>query len=120
MANPSIAVVVDKINAIPDYRRRFRQVFGQPANMLTIGQALASYQRSLISADSSFDRWYYGHQSQALSPAGQRGFALFTGKAGCQQCHSIGPRNALFMDQQRHNTGIGYAASMLRDTAPKS
>ena len=120
MANPSIGVVVDKINAIADYRQRFRHVFGQPANMLTIGQALASYQRSLNSADSAFDRWYYGHQTQAMTPAAQRGFGLFTGKAGCQQCHLLGERSALFTDQQRHNTGVGYAAAMLRETDQKA
>lgn len=116
MANPSIAVVVDKMNAIEDYRQRFRKVFKQAANMLTIGQALASYQRSLNSADSAFDRWFYGHQAQAMSESAQRGFSLFNGKAGCQQCHSVGSDTALFTDQKRHNTGIGYAASMLRDS----
>ena len=116
MANPSVAVVVDKINAIEDYRQRFHKAFKQNANMLTIGQALASYQRSLNSADSAFDRWYYGRQTTAMSESAQRGFGLFNGKAGCQQCHSMGAQTALFTDQQRHNTGIGYAASMLRDS----
>ena len=116
MANPSVAVVVDKINAIEDYRQRFQKAFKQNANMLTIGQALASYQRSLNSADSAFDRWYYGQQTQAMTDSAQRGFGLFNGKSGCQQCHSIGSQAALFTDQQRHNTGVGYAASMWRDS----
>ena len=116
MANPSIAVVVDKINAIEDYRQRFRKVFQQDANMLRIGQALASYQRSLNSADSPFDRWLYGHQAGAISESAQRGFSLFNGKAGCQQCHTVGAETALFTDQKRHNTGTGYAASMLRES----
>ena len=116
MANPSIAVVVDKINALADYRQRFRKVFKQDANMLNIGQALASYQRSLNSADSAFDRWSYGHQPEAMSESAQRGLSLFNGKAGCQQCHTIGSETALLTDQKRHNTGIGYAASMLRES----
>jgi len=112
MANPSIGYVVDKLKAMADYQGLFEQAFGQSPNMLNIGQALASYQRSLNAADSAFDRWYFGKQSQALNASAQRGFALFTGKAGCSACHQIQEDSALFSDQKRHNTGIGYAAAM--------
>ena len=117
MANPSIGYVVDKIKASTDYRGWFERAFQQPANMTTIAQALASYQRSLNAADSAFDRWYFGKQTKALSPQAQQGFALFTGKAGCSQCHSLAKKSALFTDQLRHNTGIGYAESMQKPTA---
>ena len=83
--------------------------------METIGQALASYERTLNSADSAFDRGYYEKQSQVVNEDVKRGFALFTGKAGCSLCHTIDKTSALFTDQKRHNTGIGYAASMLKD-----
>ena len=43
-----------------------------------------------------------------MRPA-QRGFELFTGKASCVSCHTIGPEQALFTNHQMHNTGIGYA-----------
>lgn len=112
MANPSIGVVIDKIKASSDYAGLFQKAFHKPATMETIGQALASYQRTLNSADSAFDRWYFGKQALALSSAAQRGLALFTGKANCSSCHSIAKNTALFTDQQRHNTGIGYAEAM--------
>lgn len=112
MGNASIAQVVDKLKASAPYRALFAKAFGKGPGMETIGQALASYQRALNSADSAFDRWYYGKQAAALSSEAQRGFALFTGKAGCSQCHQIGRQYALFSDQQRHNTGIGYATAM--------
>ena len=118
MANPSIGIVVDKISQDPNYRQRFQLVFRQPPNMLNIGAALASYLRTLNAADSAFDRWYYAKQKNAMSAAAQRGYALFIGKAGCSQCHHIGQNSALFTDQQRHNTGIGYAAAM-RNTSAK-
>jgi cytochrome c peroxidase len=85
--------------------------------METVGQALASYQRTLNSADSAFDRWHFGKQSIALSIEAQHGFDLFTGKAGCSQCHTIEAQHALFSDQLRHNTGIGYADSMQQSKA---
>lgn len=114
MANPSIGYVVDKVKASADYRGLFEKAFNKPVGMETIGQALASYQRTLNSADSPFDRWHYGKRKDALSDQAKRGFELFTGKAACSACHSIGEKSALFLDQKRHNTGVGYAEAMLK------
>lgn len=80
--------------------------------MLTIGQAIASYQRSLNSADSPFDRWYFAKQPDAVSDSIKRGFVLFEGKGGCGGCHTIEQDYALFTDNRMHNTGIGYRESM--------
>ncbi len=113
MANPSIGHVLNKIRQIRDYQGLFETAFeGKGVSMETLGMALASYQRVLVSGDSAFDRWYFAHQPDALSAAAQHGFRLFTGKAGCSACHSIGERSALFMDNRLHNTGIGYRESM--------
>jgi cytochrome c peroxidase len=112
MANPSIGYVVDKIKNSTDYKHLFEQAFNKSPTMETIGKAIASYERTLNSADSAFDRWYYGKQTQGVNEDVKRGAALFTGKAGCSGCHTIDKTSALFTDQQRHNTGIGYAASM--------
>ena len=112
MANPSIGYVVDKLKNNPDYRRMFEKAFKKGPNMEAIGQALASYQRTLNSADSAFDRWYFGKQKDALDDDAKRGFALFTGKAACSACHAIADKSALFTDQQRHNTGMGYVEAM--------
>jgi cytochrome c peroxidase len=113
MGNPSVGAVIDKIKSIPDYKKAFFQVFGKPAiNMLTLGEALASYQRTLISADSAFDRWYFNKQTNALSQPAQRGFKIFTGKGKCSSCHLINQKFALFTDNEMHNTGLGYNNSM--------
>lgn len=115
MANPSIGFVVDKIKASSDYRGLFEKAFNKGPTMETIGQALASYQRTLNAADSSFDRWYFAKQKDALSEPARNGFRLFTGKAGCSACHSVGEKSALFSDQKRHNTGVGYAEAMQKN-----
>jgi len=113
MANPSIGHLLNKIRRIDDYRGLFEQAFnGKGVSMETLGMALASYQRVLVSADSPFDRWYYGNQADALSPEEKQGFRLFSGKAGCVACHTIGENHALFSDDRLHNTGIGYRESM--------
>ena len=80
--------------------------------METIGKALASYERTLLSADSPFDRWYYGKDQQAVSETVKRGYALFTGKAGCAACHRVDDKHALFTDSAMHNTGLGWYNAM--------
>jgi len=115
MANPSIGYLIDKLKDSPDYKGWFEKAFKQGPSMETVGKALASYQATLNSADSPFDRWYFGKDKSALSPPALRGFRLFTGKAGCSSCHAIQKHSALFTDQLRHNTGIGYADVMLKE-----
>lgn len=112
MANPSVGSVLGKIRSLPDYDGRFEAVFGRGPTMETVGMALASYERTLISGNSPFDRWYYGGEEDAVPEATKRGFELFTGKAGCSGCHLVGQDYALFTDDEMHNTGLGYRASM--------
>jgi cytochrome c peroxidase len=112
MANPSVGYVIDKINGIADYRTLFQQTFGKPPGMETVGMAIASYERSLNSANSPFDQWYFGKAKNALTQQAQFGFKLFTGNAGCSQCHTVNEKYALFTDNGLHNTGIGYADAM--------
>ncbi len=112
MGNPSVGYVVDKIKSLPDYQGLFEQSFAAQPNMLNIGQAIASYERGLNSADSPFDRWHFGMQQGAVPAAVKKGYQLFTGKAGCSSCHTIDSNYALFSDNRLHNTGIGYRESM--------
>ncbi len=114
MANPSIGYVIDKISHNADYRKQFHKAFGTAPSMDTIGKALASYERTLNSAHSAFDRWYYGNDKTALNAQAQRGFKLFTGKAHCSSCHSINKKFALFTDNSNHNTGVGYVEAMTK------
>ncbi|GAA0405553.1 hypothetical protein GCM10009133_12720 [Cocleimonas flava] len=113
MSNPSIGHVINKIKQMPDYKGLFEKAFdGGGVNMRNLGRALADYQRTLVSADSSFDRWYFGKQEGALSKKAQRGFQIFTGKGRCSSCHTISEDHALFTDNKLHNTGIGYNEAM--------
>ena len=115
MGNPSPGMVIEQVSAIPAYVEQFSKAFpGRGVTMETLGQALASYQRVLVSANSPFDRWRYGGDDAALGEEARAGFDLFTGKAGCSGCHRVGEEYALFTDQQFHNTGIGFERAMAR------
>jgi cytochrome c peroxidase len=120
MAAPSVGWIINKIKELSDYAGLFEACFGRPANMENIGQAIASYERSLNSADSAFDRWHFGKQAQAMSAEAIKGYAVFTGKGGCNNCHTIEKEHALFTDQQFHSTGIGWQRSTGRTAATRS
>lgn len=120
MGNPSIGWVLARLKSLSDYAGLFESAFaGRGPTMDTVGQAIASYERTLISGGSAFDRWYYGGDGAALSEPARRGFGLFSGRAGCSACHRVGERSALFTDQDLHNTGIGYARSMGSANGPR-
>ncbi|MFL6657535.1 MAG: cytochrome-c peroxidase [Massilia sp.] len=112
MGNDSVESLLARLRALPDYKGRFETAFGgAPPSERTVGLALAAYERSLLAADSPFDRWRYGKDPNALNSSAQAGFAIFAGKGRCIACHSVGEQHALFSDNRFHNTGIGWARS---------
>ena len=113
MAAPSVGWELAKIRSLPDYPALFERSFpGRGVSMETIGFAIAGYERTLLLANSPFDRWRYGGEKGALSQQEQLGYALFTGKAGCSVCHLVGEQSALFTDGQFHDTGLAYSNTM--------
>ncbi len=120
MANPSMGWVVSQINRDAEYQAMFDAAFAAPASLNSIGQALGTYQRSLVAGNSKFDRWYYGGDETALGAAEQRGFELFKGEAGCASCHLIGEESALFTDTQFYDIGYGRLREDIRQNPPKT
>ncbi|MBR1031487.1 c-type cytochrome [Bradyrhizobium liaoningense] len=93
-----------------DYRDGFAGVFGtQEITFESIELALAEYMRTLVSANSPFDRFYFGGDTGALTPPQRRGLDLFSGK-GCAQCHPMGERDTLLTDYESHDLGVGWRA----------
>lgn len=85
------------------YRQEFEAVFGSPPTAENIAKAIASFVRTLLSANSSFDHFVHGNR-EALSESARRGLQIFRGKSNCIAYHS-GP---LFSDEQFHNTGVSW------------
>ena len=115
MANPvemahSLEGVVKRLQADPKYPALFKSAWG--TDQITIdmvAKSIASFERTIIAGDSPFDRFFYGHDSRAISPAAQRGMKIFVDKkkGNCEVCHTVGKTYALFTDGEFHNLGIG-------------
>lgn len=93
---------VAMVQGVSGYRTAFAAAFpGQPIGFDTIARAIASYERTIVSAPAPFDRWIEGDRT-ALSASAQRGFVLFNTKARCAACHG-GWR---FTDDGFHDVGL--------------
>lgn len=113
MAMPSFGFTIKKLQLIPGYTKLFNKAFpNEGINMETFGKAIASYERSLVSGNSKFDKWYYGGDKNIVNEKVKKGFDIFMGKGNCSSCHAVGEKSALFFDNKLHNTGIGFAESM--------
>jgi cytochrome c peroxidase len=110
MGNRSVEDVLERLASSPAYPPLFKEVFGvERPDKESVAKALASFQRSLLSGNSPFDRWYWSGAEDAMSPAAIKGFDLFAGEAFCWQCHQVaGDDGLLFTDDQFHNTGVSW------------
>jgi cytochrome c peroxidase len=80
--------LIAALSAIVGYRRAFAEAFPDGAiNRRNIELALATFERTIVSGVAPFDRWVDGIDD-AIDESAKRGFAIFTGKAGCAECHS--------------------------------
>jgi cytochrome c peroxidase len=99
------AQVATAIGKIPEYKARFRQVFGKEPSAENIPMALGAYVRTLQSGGSAWDKYEKGDKT-AVSADAIAGYDVFTKKAQCSLCH-VPP---LFSDTIYHNTGVGMDA----------
>jgi cytochrome c peroxidase len=94
----------------PEYVKGFEQVFGKKGPQVTMKEvmaAIAAFERTQVSGNSAFDRYFYGGDEKALSEAQKRGFDLFVNKGRCVSCHLIEQTQATFTDTRFHNIGVG-------------
>ena len=93
----ALPAMVARLKAVPEYRKRFGP---EEITASRVAQAIAAYERTLIAADSPFDRFMRGDKA-AMTAEQQRGMQVFQ-KAGCALCHN-GP---MFSDYKLHNIGL--------------
>jgi cytochrome c peroxidase len=102
--------VVPKISKIPGYQKQFQLIFGGGASLQHIAEAIAAFERTIVSQNSSFDKYVMG-QKDAMTESAVRGMDLFRGKARCILCHN-GPN---FTDNGFHNLGVPQEGLLKED-----
>jgi len=95
--------VVQRLRGIEGYAPLFAAAFGDGAiTFERIAKALATFQRTILSGDSAYDRYLAGDKS-ALTKEQKDGLDFFNKKGECAECHS-GPN---FTTEKFANLGIG-------------
>ncbi|AKH93521.1 cytochrome-c peroxidase [Elizabethkingia anophelis] len=109
--NLHMSLATKKIRKIKGYKSYFEKAFG--TTEITedrIAKAIATFERSLISPPSRFDKFVSGKRN-ALTDAEVKGLHLFRTKANCINCHNT----PYFSDQKFHNLGLTYYGRKYED-----
>lgn len=77
--------VVARLRADSDVSRAFQRAYGGPPDSGRVLDALANFEKTLVTPNSRFDAWLSGDDS-ALTATELRGYRLFK-SAGCTSCH---------------------------------
>lgn len=96
----NIDAVAKELGKIPEYKKRFQDVFGAPASPDTITKAIAAFERTLLAGNSPFDRFQNGGQN-AISADAKEGWTLFQQKL-CVTCH----QPPIFSNWGFYNAGV--------------
>jgi cytochrome c peroxidase len=111
------AEVEARLRDVALYREAFAAAFPErqePISLETVVLALASFERTLVSGDSPYDRLVFRDEREAMGDAARRGMRLFfSERLACFECHSgltfSGPvvhRAAPVAEPVFHNTGL--------------
>lgn len=93
----------------PIYPQLFDEAFPEhdEINFDLVLKAIASFERTLISYRSAYDKYMYGHQGDALNEDAKQGMALFfSERLGCSSCHSGVHFSDATEKPSFHNTGL--------------
>ena len=85
--NLPIAEAVNRLQQDEVYAGLFQKIFNAPPTQKNLLLAIASFERTLETANSPYDRYINGDDN-AISNSAKRGRMLFIGKANCNNCHS--------------------------------
>jgi len=102
--------ILEIVRLDPDYVKAFEVVFGKTGSAITmkeVTQAIAAFERTQVTGNSPFDRWYFSGDDKALNASQQRGFEVFVNQGRCVSCHVVEQTQALFTDNRFHNIGVG-------------
>lgn len=103
MGLASHEAMIRGISGIPGYLPYFQKAFNEGPTKENIAKAIASFERTVLSGNSRYDRYAFLGDKTALNESEVRGMELFFGKANCTRCH-VGPN---FSDSMFHNLGVG-------------
>jgi cytochrome c peroxidase len=105
MANPDVFSVIERLQKHSEYPNLFRRAFGSDSiTTVKLAKAIAQFERSLISANSNFDK--VERRERLRTESERNGFIIYsTEKGDCFHCHG-NAGSPFFTDFKFHNNGL--------------
>jgi len=111
------AILLERLKGDAVYRKLFAKAFpseADPFSIHAITQAIASFERTILSGDSPYDRYRLGDDPAAIPESAKRGEALFfSERLECFHCHggfnftgTVDYLDKGFAEVEFHNTGL--------------
>lgn len=82
-----LSIAIRRLKENETYREAFYTIYGQAPNRELLAKALASFERTLETSDSPFDKYMQDRDTTLFSASAKRGLNLFNTKAKCFDCH---------------------------------
>ena len=103
---------VNTLRRDPLYQRLFAEAFPEGGDVYTLQnatKAIATFERTIISLRSPYDRYRWGGDSSAISESAKRGELLFSSseRGGCFQCHGGWNFTTIRFEGNRDGRGEG-------------
>ena len=113
LSNPNelssdIEIILEKLRNRQEYVSLFEQAFeidgpSKAVTAKTIGQAIASFERTLLLGETHVDR-FRDADYKSLNKKARQGLWIFESRGKCWKCHN----GDTFSDHEFHNTGVGF------------
>lgn len=99
----NFALAIKRLAQDSEYQRLAQEAYDREFGAFVMMRSMAAFERTLVSGNSAFDKFYYQNQANALTDAAKRGWELFSSdKASCTSCHPA----PLFTDFSIQNIGL--------------
>lgn len=104
-----VVLIAERLKRIPDYVDLCIEAYNSEPTPFAITHSIASFERTLISGNSPYDKYMFQEKENALNESELRGMDIFNNKLYCGECHS----GFNFTNQSLTNNGLykSYADS---------
>ena len=116
---------LDILRRDPVYNDLFTRAFPAETDLYTlrnVTKAIATFERTIVSARSPYDRYRWGGDMSAISDSAKRGELLFASseRGGCFQCHGGWNFSAVRVEgsRQARSKGLGFFNTGVSAYAP--
>jgi cytochrome c peroxidase len=83
----SMGQLIDRLKKVDYYSTAAKKIFNRSFDAYVLTRSIAAFERTLISQNAPFDRYFREHKKNAISQDALKGWKLFSGRLNCVHCH---------------------------------